>query len=71
MAGHLGHEGCQSGGAHGVRDCAQLRHRVEETCGLFGQIRIGRHCRELIFPKIEILPREGCEIRLFGHDDRL
>ena len=44
-----------------------MRHRIEETCGLFGQIGIGRHGRELIFPKIEILPCEGCEIRLIGH----
>tara|TARA_R110002110_G_scaffold415612_2_gene651544 strand:- start:13191 stop:13355 length:165 start_codon:yes stop_codon:yes gene_type:complete len=54
-----------------MRDCTQLRHRVEKTCGLFGQVRIGRHGRELIFPKIEILPRKGCEIGLIGHDDRL
>jgi len=67
----LRHEGGQSGSAHGVRGAAQLRHRVEETCGLFGQIRIGRHGRELIFPKIEILPCEGGEIRLIGHDARL
>lgn len=54
-----------------MRDCAQLRHRIEKTCGLFGQIRIGCHRRELILPKIEILPREGCEIRLINHDGRL
>lgn len=54
-----------------MRDGTQLRHRVEETCGLLGQVRIGGHGCELIFPKIEILPREGWEIRLVGHDDRL
>jgi hypothetical protein len=46
-------------------------HGVEEARGLFGQLGIGGHRRELVLPQVEILAREGGEVRLVGHDARL
>ena len=52
LAGHLGHERGEAGRGHRVRCGAQLLHGVEEARGLFGQLGISGHRRELVLPQV-------------------
>jgi hypothetical protein len=55
-------------GQHRIDVLTKPGHRLEEARALLGQIGIGGHRGQLVFPEVEILARKCSKIRLVSHD---